>query len=156
MSKLMTGSVCTHLSSYSDHVSLQVLIDCDAHLFDRHYYVTVSCRHRAIPGRVQKGFPVCELRQGEPRVCLHSPDKGCGGMPANNDDATFSAWPPRRTQAGTAFEPAVTSLCRPLQDRSVRVWQMNEGRVRCVARGLSHTNAVGSITCSRLDARPRL
>lgn len=36
------------------------------------------------------------------------------------------------------------------KDRSVRVWQMNEGRVRCVARGLSHTNAVGSITCSRI------
>lgn len=38
-------------------------------------------------------------------------------------------------------------LC--LQDRSVCVWHMDSGRVRCVARGYSHTNAVGSISCSR-------
>lgn len=39
------------------------------------------------------------------------------------------------------------------KDRSVRVWQMVEsGQVHCVAYGLSHTNAVGSITFSRLKA----
>lgn len=40
------------------------------------------------------------------------------------------------------------------KDRSVRVWQMDSdtGRVRCVAQGSSHTNAVGSISCSRMKA----
>lgn len=40
------------------------------------------------------------------------------------------------------------------KDRSVRVWQMEKdsGQVHCVAQGLSHTNAVGSITFSRLKA----
>uniref|UniRef100_A0A672Z3B4 U3 small nucleolar RNA-associated protein 13 C-terminal domain-containing protein n=1 Tax=Sphaeramia orbicularis TaxID=375764 RepID=A0A672Z3B4_9TELE len=40
------------------------------------------------------------------------------------------------------------------KDRSVRVWQMDadSGQVHCVARGSSHTNAVGSITCSRMTA----
>uniref|UniRef100_A0A8C4ESX7 Transducin beta like 3 n=1 Tax=Dicentrarchus labrax TaxID=13489 RepID=A0A8C4ESX7_DICLA len=40
------------------------------------------------------------------------------------------------------------------KDRSVRVWQMDSdsGQVHCVAQGSSHTNAVGSITCSRLKA----
>ncbi|XP_012727820.2 transducin beta-like protein 3 [Fundulus heteroclitus] len=40
------------------------------------------------------------------------------------------------------------------KDRSVRVWQMDSdsGQVRCVAQGSSHTNAVGSISCSRLKA----
>ncbi|XP_047427824.1 transducin beta-like protein 3 [Mugil cephalus] len=38
------------------------------------------------------------------------------------------------------------------KDRSVRVWQMDGGRVRCVAQGSGHTNAVGSITCSRVKA----
>uniref|UniRef100_A0A672FBN4 U3 small nucleolar RNA-associated protein 13 C-terminal domain-containing protein n=1 Tax=Salarias fasciatus TaxID=181472 RepID=A0A672FBN4_SALFA len=40
------------------------------------------------------------------------------------------------------------------KDRSVRVWQMDgdSGQVRCVAQGCSHTNAVGSISCSRLKA----
>lgn len=40
------------------------------------------------------------------------------------------------------------------KDRSVRVWQMDSdsGQVRCVAQGSSHTNAVGSITCSRMKA----
>lgn len=39
------------------------------------------------------------------------------------------------------------------KDRSVRVWQMVEsGQVHCVAYGLSHANAVGSITFSRLKA----
>lgn len=40
------------------------------------------------------------------------------------------------------------------KDRSVRVWQMDvdSGQVHCVAYGLSHTNAVGSITFSRLKA----
>lgn len=40
------------------------------------------------------------------------------------------------------------------KDRSVRVWQMDSdsGQVQCVAQGLSHTNAVGSITFSRLKA----
>ncbi|XP_019737079.1 transducin beta-like protein 3 [Hippocampus comes] len=38
------------------------------------------------------------------------------------------------------------------KDRSVRVWHMDadSGRVRCVAYSSSHTNAVGSISCSRL------
>nr|XP_057904992.1 transducin beta-like protein 3 [Doryrhamphus excisus] len=38
------------------------------------------------------------------------------------------------------------------KDRSVRVWRMDadSGHVHCVAHGSSHTNAVGSITCSRL------
>ncbi|CAL1588409.1 unnamed protein product [Knipowitschia caucasica] len=38
------------------------------------------------------------------------------------------------------------------KDRSVRVWQMDDdsGQVHCVAYGLSHTNAVGSIACSKL------
>uniref|UniRef100_A0A3B4B9L1 U3 small nucleolar RNA-associated protein 13 C-terminal domain-containing protein n=1 Tax=Periophthalmus magnuspinnatus TaxID=409849 RepID=A0A3B4B9L1_9GOBI len=40
------------------------------------------------------------------------------------------------------------------KDRSVRVWQMDSdsGQVHCVAYGLSHTNAVGSITFSKLKA----
>uniref|UniRef100_A0A3Q3BNA9 Transducin beta like 3 n=1 Tax=Kryptolebias marmoratus TaxID=37003 RepID=A0A3Q3BNA9_KRYMA len=40
------------------------------------------------------------------------------------------------------------------KDRSVHVWQMDDdsGRVRCVAQGSSHTNAVGSISCSRMKA----
>ncbi|XP_005808812.1 transducin beta-like protein 3 [Xiphophorus maculatus] len=40
------------------------------------------------------------------------------------------------------------------KDRSVRVWQLNSdsGQVRCVAQGSSHTNAVGSISCSRMKA----
>ncbi|XP_069569588.1 transducin beta-like protein 3 [Brachyistius frenatus] len=40
------------------------------------------------------------------------------------------------------------------KDRSVRVWQMDSdsGQARCVARGSSHTNAVGSISCSRMKA----
>lgn len=40
------------------------------------------------------------------------------------------------------------------KDKSVRVWQMDtdSGQVQCVAHGLSHTNAVGSITFSRLKA----
>ncbi|XP_029014911.1 transducin beta-like protein 3 [Betta splendens] len=40
------------------------------------------------------------------------------------------------------------------KDRSVRVWHMDSDsrQVRCVAQGSSHTNAVGSITCSRLKA----
>uniref|UniRef100_A0A8D3DM12 Transducin beta like 3 n=1 Tax=Scophthalmus maximus TaxID=52904 RepID=A0A8D3DM12_SCOMX len=40
------------------------------------------------------------------------------------------------------------------KDRSVRVWQMDSdgGQVRCVAQGSSHTNAVGSIACSRLKS----
>ncbi|XP_034566858.1 transducin beta-like protein 3 [Notolabrus celidotus] len=40
------------------------------------------------------------------------------------------------------------------KDRSVRVWQMDSdtGQVTCVAHGSSHTNAVGSITCSRMKA----
>ncbi|XP_037333317.2 transducin beta-like protein 3 [Pungitius pungitius] len=40
------------------------------------------------------------------------------------------------------------------KDRSVRVWQMDSdsGQVHCVAHGSNHTNAVGSITCSRMKA----
>ncbi|TWW69934.1 transducin beta-like protein 3 [Takifugu flavidus] len=38
------------------------------------------------------------------------------------------------------------------KDRSVCVWQMDSGHVRCVARGTSHTNAVGCISCSRMKA----
>ncbi|KAJ0041743.1 hypothetical protein NL108_007394, partial [Boleophthalmus pectinirostris] len=39
------------------------------------------------------------------------------------------------------------------KDRSVRVWQMDsDGQVHCVAYGLSHTNAVGSIAFSKLKA----
>uniref|UniRef100_A0A8C5GPD4 U3 small nucleolar RNA-associated protein 13 C-terminal domain-containing protein n=1 Tax=Gouania willdenowi TaxID=441366 RepID=A0A8C5GPD4_GOUWI len=40
------------------------------------------------------------------------------------------------------------------KDRSVRVWHMDSdsGHVTCVAHGSSHTNAVGSICCSRLKA----
>ncbi|KAM7372061.1 hypothetical protein PAMP_009256 [Pampus punctatissimus] len=40
------------------------------------------------------------------------------------------------------------------KDRSVRVWKMDSdsGQVHCVAHGSSHTNAVGSITCSRMTA----
>ncbi|KAM9394310.1 transducin beta-like protein 3 [Pholidichthys leucotaenia] len=40
------------------------------------------------------------------------------------------------------------------KDRSLLVWQMdsNSGQVRCVAQGSSHTNAVGSIACSRMKA----
>ncbi|KAK7940314.1 hypothetical protein WMY93_003640 [Mugilogobius chulae] len=40
------------------------------------------------------------------------------------------------------------------KDRSVLVWQMDSdsGQVHCVAYGLSHTNAVGSITFSKLKA----
>lgn len=40
------------------------------------------------------------------------------------------------------------------KDRSVRVWQMDSdsGQVQCVAQGSSHTNAVGSIACSRMKA----
>ncbi|XP_061741160.1 transducin beta-like protein 3 [Nerophis ophidion] len=40
------------------------------------------------------------------------------------------------------------------KDRSVRVWRMDgdSGQVSCVAHGSSHTNAVGSITCSRMKA----
>ncbi|XP_059204827.1 transducin beta-like protein 3 [Centropristis striata] len=40
------------------------------------------------------------------------------------------------------------------KDRSVRVWQMDSdsGHVTCVAHGSSHTNAVGSISCSRMKA----
>nr|XP_020472127.1 transducin beta-like protein 3 [Monopterus albus] len=40
------------------------------------------------------------------------------------------------------------------KDRSVRVWHMDSdsGQVRCVAHGSSHTNAVGSISCSRMKA----
>ncbi|XP_053194278.1 transducin beta-like protein 3 [Scomber japonicus] len=40
------------------------------------------------------------------------------------------------------------------KDRSVRVWQMDSdsGQVHCVAHGSSHTNVVGSITCSRMKA----
>ncbi|CAJ1076526.1 transducin beta-like protein 3 [Xyrichtys novacula] len=40
------------------------------------------------------------------------------------------------------------------KDRSVRVWRMDSdsGQVTCVAQGSSHTNAVGSITCSRMKA----
>nr|XP_054606507.1 transducin beta-like protein 3 [Nothobranchius furzeri] len=40
------------------------------------------------------------------------------------------------------------------KDRSVRVWQMDSdsGLVRCVAQGCSHTNAVGSVGCSRMKA----
>ncbi|XP_069380930.1 transducin beta-like protein 3 [Paralichthys olivaceus] len=40
------------------------------------------------------------------------------------------------------------------KDRSVRVWQLDgdSGQVRCVAQGSSHSNAVGSITCSRMKA----
>ncbi|XP_061702886.1 transducin beta-like protein 3 [Syngnathoides biaculeatus] len=38
------------------------------------------------------------------------------------------------------------------KDRSVRVWHMDagSGRVRCVARGRGHADAVGSISCSRM------
>ncbi|XP_077388814.1 transducin beta-like protein 3 isoform X1 [Festucalex cinctus] len=38
------------------------------------------------------------------------------------------------------------------KDRSVRVWLMDSdsGHVRCMAYGSSHTNSVGSISCSRL------
>ncbi|XP_072299505.1 transducin beta-like protein 3 [Eucyclogobius newberryi] len=40
------------------------------------------------------------------------------------------------------------------KDRSVRVWQMDSdsGQVHCVAYGLSHTNAVGSIIFSKLKS----
>ncbi|KAK2833523.1 hypothetical protein Q5P01_017412 [Channa striata] len=40
------------------------------------------------------------------------------------------------------------------KDRSVRVWHIDSdsGQVRCVAQGFSHTNAVGSISCSRMKA----
>lgn len=40
------------------------------------------------------------------------------------------------------------------KDRSVRVWQMDSdsGQVHCVAHGSSHTNAVGTVTCSRMKA----
>lgn len=40
------------------------------------------------------------------------------------------------------------------KDRSVRVWHMDSdsGQVRCVAQGSGHTNAVGSIACSRMKA----
>ncbi|KAM7386801.1 hypothetical protein PAMA_009431 [Pampus argenteus] len=40
------------------------------------------------------------------------------------------------------------------KDRSVRVWKIDSesGQVHCVAHGSSHTNAVGSITCSRMTA----
>uniref|UniRef100_A0A3B4GKS6 Transducin beta like 3 n=1 Tax=Pundamilia nyererei TaxID=303518 RepID=A0A3B4GKS6_9CICH len=40
------------------------------------------------------------------------------------------------------------------KDRSVRVWHMDSdsGQVRCVAQGSGHTNAVGSISCSRMKA----
>ncbi|XP_061605673.1 transducin beta-like protein 3 [Phyllopteryx taeniolatus] len=40
------------------------------------------------------------------------------------------------------------------KDRSVRVWHMDadSGHVRCVAYGTGHTNAVGSISCSRMKA----
>nr|XP_020491885.1 transducin beta-like protein 3 [Labrus bergylta] len=40
------------------------------------------------------------------------------------------------------------------KDRSVRVWRMDSdsAQVTCVAHGSSHSNAVGSITCSRLKA----
>ncbi|XP_041634368.1 transducin beta-like protein 3 [Cheilinus undulatus] len=40
------------------------------------------------------------------------------------------------------------------KDRSIRVWQMDSdsGEVVCVAQGCSHTNAVGSISCSRMKA----
>lgn len=40
------------------------------------------------------------------------------------------------------------------KDRSVRVWRMDSdsGEVVCVAQGCSHTNAVGSISCSRMKA----
>ncbi|MEQ2189558.1 hypothetical protein GOODEAATRI_026499, partial [Goodea atripinnis] len=46
------------------------------------------------------------------------------------------------------------SLTTHQQDRSVCVWQMDSdsGEVRCVAQGSSHTNAVGSISCSRMKA----
>uniref|UniRef100_A0A3B1IEJ5 Transducin beta like 3 n=2 Tax=Astyanax mexicanus TaxID=7994 RepID=A0A3B1IEJ5_ASTMX len=38
------------------------------------------------------------------------------------------------------------------KDKSVRVWKMDpeSGRVHCVAQGHGHSNAVGSISCSRL------
>lgn len=38
------------------------------------------------------------------------------------------------------------------KDKSVRVWRMDvsSGRVHCVAQGTGHSNAVGSIACSRL------
>ncbi|XP_076852925.1 transducin beta-like protein 3 [Brachyhypopomus gauderio] len=38
------------------------------------------------------------------------------------------------------------------KDNSVRAWMMDSdtGRVRCVAQGYGHSNAVGSVTCSRL------
>uniref|UniRef100_A0A7N6B2A9 U3 small nucleolar RNA-associated protein 13 C-terminal domain-containing protein n=1 Tax=Anabas testudineus TaxID=64144 RepID=A0A7N6B2A9_ANATE len=47
---------------------------------------------------------------------------------------------------------AVFASCA--KDKSVRVWHMDSdsGQVRCVAQGSSHTNAVGSITCSRIKA----
>uniref|UniRef100_A0A3Q3W6A1 U3 small nucleolar RNA-associated protein 13 C-terminal domain-containing protein n=1 Tax=Mola mola TaxID=94237 RepID=A0A3Q3W6A1_MOLML len=40
------------------------------------------------------------------------------------------------------------------KDRSVCVWQMDSGsgQVCCVARGSGHSNAVGSITCSKMKA----
>ncbi|XP_051571584.1 transducin beta-like protein 3 [Myxocyprinus asiaticus] len=38
------------------------------------------------------------------------------------------------------------------KDKSLRLWRMNpeSGRVQCVAQGSGHSNAVGSIACSRL------
>lgn len=38
------------------------------------------------------------------------------------------------------------------KDKSVRVWRMDvsSGRVHCVAQGTGHSNAVGSIACSRM------
>ncbi|XP_029364414.1 transducin beta-like protein 3 [Echeneis naucrates] len=40
------------------------------------------------------------------------------------------------------------------KDRSVRIWKIDSdsGKVRCVALGSTHANAVGSITCSRMKA----
>ncbi|KAJ8251192.1 hypothetical protein GJAV_G00218310 [Gymnothorax javanicus] len=39
------------------------------------------------------------------------------------------------------------------KDNSIRVWRMNteNGEVNCLAQGSGHTNAVGSISCSRLN-----
>uniref|UniRef100_H3BWL6 Transducin beta like 3 n=1 Tax=Tetraodon nigroviridis TaxID=99883 RepID=H3BWL6_TETNG len=38
------------------------------------------------------------------------------------------------------------------KDKLVCVWHMAGGSVRCVARGYSHTNAVGAVSCSRMKA----
>lgn len=83
-------------------------------------------------------FVSCAKVSRQPVYTVRTKGRRYSATPANNDNATFSVWLTRR-------HVTLSSL----QDRSVRVWQMDDGGVRCVARGLSHTNAVGSITCSR-------